>query len=341
MFVKSYKYYLRLLEKKPKLSVVQKFLFLLFGLIVIIGGGSSALFYWQYQKETPIRQENTYLEQISTGFVSAEQSVNDLLNGFQVAGVKIQSVDQLKEASGSAAGFYVLLDNVDRTISSIESAQKNIAFQKEQLTKISTPSVFNELHSEVLAYYDESLNLFDNLLKKHRFAKDFLIASGPSFYLPILSNESLWQTGKNDEIIVYYEDIKKEADDTLNKLFHLSPPEDFQEQFKTQIAYLELLVKTANSVLDLLSQSDDQNTENATQIEKSYQTVVGARRENEKLSEKLLNRRLDLVSAKQNLEAFASVKIRQNSLTSNLEDIYQKRQEIKIYQPPKILKKFF
>src|SRR3990167_6394210 len=290
MFVKSYKYYLRLLEKKPKLSILQKILFLLFGLIVIIGGGSSALFYWQYQKETPIRQENTYLEQISTGFVSAEQSVNDLLNGFQVAGVKIQSVDQLKEASGSAAGFYVLLDNVDRTISSIESAKKNIAFQKEQLTKISTPSVFNELHSEVLTYY---------------------------------------------------EDIKKEADDTLNKLFHLSPPEDLQEEFKTQIAYLELLVKTANSVLDLLSQSDDQNTENATQIEKSYQTVVGARRENEKLSEKLLNTRLDLISAKQNLETFASVKIRQNSLTSNLEDIYQKRQEIKIYQPPKILKKFF
>ena len=94
-------------------------------------------------------------------------------------------------------------------------------------------------------------------------------------------------------------------------------------------------------MLDLLSQSDDQNTENATQIEKAYQVVVGAHRENEKLSEKLLNTRLDLVSAKQNLETFASVKIRQNSLTSNLEDIYQKRQEIKIYQPPKILKKLF
>src|SRR3990167_3594644 len=178
MFVKSYKYYLRLLGKKPKLSIFQKILFLVFGLTIIIGGGSSTLFYWQYQKETPIRQENAYLEKISTGFVSAQQSVNDLLNGFQVAGVKIQSVDQLKEASGAAAGFYVLLDNVDRTISSIESAKKNIAFQKEQLTKISTPSVFNELHSEVFAYY---------------------------------------------------EDIKKEADDTLNKLFHLSPPEDFQE----------------------------------------------------------------------------------------------------------------
>src|SRR3989304_4903513 len=128
MFAKSYKYYLRLLEKKPKLSILQKILFLLFGLIVIIGGGSSTLFYWQYQKE----------------------------------------------ASNSAAGFYVLLDNVDRTIASIESAQKNIVFQKEQLTKIPTPSVFNELRNQLLTYYDESLNLFDNLLKKHRFAKDFL-----------------------------------------------------------------------------------------------------------------------------------------------------------------------
>jgi len=341
MFAKSYKYYLRLLEKKPKLSILQKILFLLFGLIVIIGGGSSTLFYWQYQKETPIRQENAYLEKISTGFISAEQSVNDVLNGFQVAGAKVQSVDKLKEASNSAAGFYVLLDNVDRTIASIESAQKNIVFQKEQLTKIPTPSVFNELRNQLLTYYDESLNLFDNLLKKHRFAKDFLIASGPNFYLPILSSESLWQTGKNDEIITYYENIKKEADETLNKLFHLSPPEDFQEQFKTQVAYLELLVKTANSVLVLLSQSDDQNTENATQIEKAYQVVVGAHRENEKLSEKLLNTRFDLVSAKQNLEKFTSVRIRQNSLTSNLEDIYQKRQQIKIYEPPKILKKFF
>lgn len=341
MFVKSYKYYLRLLEKRPKLSIFQKTLFLLFGLVMIIGGSSSTLFYWQYQKGTPIRQENAYLEKIGSGFVSAEQSVNDLLNGFQVAGVKVQLIDQLKEASDSAAGFYVLLDDVDRTIASIESAQRNIAFQKEQLTKIPTPAVFNELRSQLLTYYDESLNLFDNLLKKHRFAKDFLIASGPNFYLSTLSNESLWQTGKNDEIIAYYENIKKETDETLNKIFHLSPPEDFQEQFKTQVAYLELLVKTANNVLDLLSQSDDPNTENATQLEKAYQVVVGARRENEQLSEKLLNARFDLVSTKQNLERFSSVKIYQNSLTLKLEDIYHQRQQIKIYEPPKILKKFF
>ena len=339
MLVESYKYYLRLLEKKPRLRIFQKVLIIIISLMLIAGGGSTAFFYWRYQKEQPIRLENSYLEITGSGFFSAQQSVNDLLAGFQVAGTKTDIVNDLKEASASSSGFFVLVDQLDRTIASIESAQKNISFQKNQLRQTQAPLKFTDLNNRLLSFYDKSIEVFDSLKNRHQFAKEFLLSAGPNFYLQVLSDEAMWQTGKNVEIIAYFENIKTEANDSLRKLSELEPPEDFKGQFQTQVSYMELLVKMADNIISLLSAQEDSNVENATQLEKAYQVLIGARRENEIFREELISARSELFSPEGNLQQFGPLRIDENALTSDLENINAQRKQAKTYKLPVFLQK--
>lgn len=339
MLAESYKDYLRFLEKSPRLQIFQKVLVIIIGLMLIAGGGSTALFYWRYQKEQPIRLENSYLEIAGSGFFSAQQSVNDLLAGFQVAGTKTDIVNDLKEASASSSGFFVLTDQLDRTIASIESAGENVSFQKNQLRQTQTPSRFTDLNNRLLSFYDKSIGVFDSLKSRHQFAKEFLLSAGPNFYLQVLSDEALWQTGKNEEIIAYFENIKTEANDSLRKLSELEPPEDFKGQFQTQVSYMELLVKMADNIISILSQQEDLNVENATQLEKAYQVLIGARRENEIFREELISARSELFSPEGNLLQFGPLRIDENTLTSDLENINIQRKQVKTYKLPVFLQK--
>ena len=339
MLVEPYKYYLRLLEKKPRLKIFQKVLIIIISLMLIAGGGSTAFYYWQYQKEKPIQLENNYLEIAGSGFFAAQQSISDVHAGFQVAGTKTDIVNNLYEASASSSGFFVLVDQLDRTVANIESAGKNVYFQKKQLLETETPLKFTDLESKLVSFYDKSAQVFDSLKSRHQFAKEFLLAAGPNFYLQELSGEELWKTGKNEEIIAYFEGIKTEANDSLRKLSELEPPEDFKEQLKTQVSYMELLVRMADNIISLLSQPEDSNTENATQIEKAYQVLIGARRENETFKEKLVNARSQLFSPEGNLLQFGPLRIEENSLTSDLENVYAQRKQVKTSKLPVFLQK--
>lgn len=271
-----------------------------------------------------MRAESDYLKTAAVGFSSSSQSINDLLGGFQVAGVKVEAVDKLKEASSEAlnSGYFVALDDLEKTRAAIDASRTNILFNKEELSKLDPPPQFHDLNMSLLNFYDEAAAILSAMDKEHKFAKDFLIAVGPNFYIPTLSIESIWQEGKNQEIIEYYKKIKEDAQKALSALYLLSAPDNSQEYFKTQIAYFELLVKTADSIAAILSEAPDTNLENATQIEKAYQFLGSARRENEVISQKLLSQRLKLFSKDENLEKLRSVTVRQKAIEVKFDLIY-------------------
>lgn len=340
MVIHAYKHYLAFLEKRPKISLPQKTLLTLFALLLVIAGSGSAFFYYVYRKEAPIRLENAYLETASSGLISLDQSLNDLVKGFQVAGVKIEAVDKLKEASAAPSGFYVALDDLDKTIATIETTQKNISFVRQQLTNGSSFAKFANINEGLIVLYDQTWQLLENMAIEHRFAKEFLLASGADFYLPVLTNESLWQEGRNLQIIDYYQNLRSKANETLAKLAKLSPPDKFQEQYSTQIKYLELLVNTSTNIINLLSGAEDSNKENASQLEKSYQVLIGAQRENQEISQRLLNLKLSLVSPKENLEKLAPATLIKNSLKERLSEAIAGQRPLKTSKFPNIIRKY-
>lgn len=317
----SYKQYLQFLEKKPRRSLVKKFLVVTLTLLLTALGSISSYLYYQYQKEAPQRAENQYLEVAFAGLNSNRDATQELLESLQVAGAKVKTIDQQKDKANSELGFYTSLDDISRILSKLEAIKENSTIQKSQLTKIARPQKFVDLNNELVLYFDETITVVENLQKEHQFVKEVLLALGPRFYTTGLSDESLWQTGKNAEIVKYYEEIKLEADTSLAKLYKLDPLQSFRPYFENQIAYFERQVKAANNIILVLSQEEKVDKDEASRLEEAYQVLTGARRENEELSSSLLSQRLAIFSVEENLQKIATLKTRQSLLENKFNDL--------------------
>lgn len=334
MHIHSYKYYVSVLEKKPKASLIQKTLLLIIALVLVTGGTVSAFSFWQYYKEAPLRAENHYLEVAISGFTSSKNSLTEIIGSFQVAGVKVKAVDSLKEATPTAQGYYVTLGDIEKAISQVESTQKSLLDQKNQLSKLAVPVKFEAVRKDLLAYYNGSISLLDSFLAEQNFQKEILVASGTGFYLPVLTDETLWQNQKPQPIIDYYEVKKRQANIALSDLSRLTVPDDFKAYYDDQIAYLELLVNVGSDITKTLSGTNEAGKDSVPQIEKAYQILQQGKIKNENLASQLLAEKLKVFDKKRNLEKFAEVSIAQNALQGKLTDLYQNEPQPKTYQIP-------
>lgn len=337
-----YKHYLYFLKKKSEPSIFQKIAITFLALLFIALGASSAFLYYQYKKDAPAQVQAQYLEKATVSFKNVKESLDEVLSTFKVAGAKIQFIDSFKEASNSvsasAAGFFTSIDDIQKTLSKIELAKKNITFQKQLLKEKTPPVNYAQTNAELLSFYESSEKLLTDIYQTHNFAKEITLASGPNFYLPILTNENLWKDGASEEIKSYYQKTRTEAGSVLEKFSKISPPSDFKDYLDIQTAYLERVVKTSDNIIKTLDEKDTKDLESARQIEKAYQLLVGAKRENNELSQKVLEKRLEISSLKDNLDKFASIRIMQNSLETKLKDLENSQPQNKVFKFPVFFK---
>jgi hypothetical protein len=313
----SYRHYLDLLENRPGSPLFHKILIFLLAAVLIGVGTLSAVFY-KYQKDAPLRGKYEYLETAKSDYESSRQSINEVLAAFRVAGDKVSIVDALQEAQTQSQGFFVALDDIEKNLSKIEATKNNISAKKDRTENQNPPGEFTGLHNQLIDFYGQSLSVLSDIYKDHLFAKELLLASGPKFYLPALSDENIWESGNELQITQYYSRAKEDADIALKNYSRLSPPPHFQSYYDAQVTYLTILVNLSDNIINTLSVGNDQNLDSATQIEKAYQLFVGAERESETVSRTLLAEKLKLVDIKENLNKLAPIELKGNSLEENL-----------------------
>lgn len=320
----SYRHYLDFIHQKPESTLFSKIaIFLLITVFLIVGIFAAALY--KFHKEAPLLAKYQYLESVSTDFSGAINSVNDILAAFKVAGDKIEVVDELKEtsASASAPGFYVSLDDIERTLSKIEATNQNLQSKKSALEAQNIPDDLVDLANQVDSFYSKSSAVLAEIYKDQLFAKQMLLAAGPKFYLPILTDDQLWQKQDKVEITNYYKNVKEEANKSLADLSKLSPSHGLEDYYKAQIDYLTLLVKLSDDVINTLSLTDDKNQDNATQIEKAYQLLTNAKKENLKNQQDLLGQKLKLVDVEDNLNKLTPIEMQGNAIQVVLKNAFQ------------------
>ncbi|MDP2632632.1 MAG: hypothetical protein Q8P25_02830 [Candidatus Curtissbacteria bacterium] len=334
MQVHSYRHYLDSLDNKTDTGLLGKILLIVGIVILVVVGVTSSLLYYESKKETPIRRQAAYIQNTNNTLISINQSVDEILTSFQVAGAKIQIVDDLKESSAAASGFFTSLDDLERSLSKLELMNKNLENTKLSFMDIDPPQDLENTKDGVITFIvDTQLNLED-IYTEQNFVKDVLYASGPSFYLPILTDETIWKQNNKDAIINYYSNVKLQADETLKSLSKLTPPEVYKSYFDTQTAYLILFVNVSDKIINILAQKDSLNPDEATQIEKAYQQLIHAKGDNEKISETLLLEKKKIFDLARNQQKFARIKAQQNLLLSDLEQKYVALPPLKIDNLP-------
>lgn len=292
----SYKDYLELFSRYHQNSLdYSKLFFALMVAVIFTVGVTFAISSNKNQQSEPVRAQVNYVETANASFIKASQSLDDLFASLQVAGVKIEKLDNLKESTPTP-GFFVALSESQNTISKIREAKDNIAFQKDNLQKQTTPSIYSELNTQLLAYLNEGEELLMQLEKRHLEVKDLLIATGPNFFLPVLSDESLWQAQDIEKLQAYYTNQKQDAVRSLENFAKIPSSIELRAFKDTQLTYYQLLINVSDNVLTVLKKANVADADKSEVIEEAYQVLSGAKRDNEFIAAKLLDEKLKISS---------------------------------------------
>ncbi|HSX19438.1 MAG TPA: hypothetical protein VLE91_04915 [Candidatus Saccharimonadales bacterium] len=323
----SYRNYLDFLEEKAAFPLRHKIAAGATILLFIIVGALTTSYY-QYKKDLPKIAKYNYLQETSQDFAANAQSLNDVLNAFKIAGQKVQIVGNDQEPQAAASSFFVAMDDLEKTSQLIGATTKNIESQKAKIEESAVPQELADLKDQITNFYDQSATTLSTLNDDQEFARQLILASGPKFYQPTLTDESLWESPDKKKIIDYYGQTKVDANAALGQLATLSPPAHFQQYYEAQIEYLSRLVTLSDNIINTLAVADDPNRDVATQIEKAYQYLTIAKKENETTAKRLFSERLKLVDIQENLNKLAPVQLQKNSTAANL--------KLEIEQTPKV-----
>ncbi len=317
----SYREYLDILKGPSTQKKVFKSIFLtiFIALFLVVGTVSSLFFYYKKNIEPQIIASD-FIQSTSVGFISTKQSLNDVLDTFQVAGEKVSVIDKLQNSQNSEDGYFVDLQDKQKLLEKIRVAKENIEFQKGQLQKTKSPTEFNSLTQDLVNYYSQSEILLSQTQKNHEYFKNMLLALGPDFYLPILSSDAAWNSQDPQKVLAYYEDKRTKAQDALTSVAKLSPQPDFTDYYQDEIAYLELFANLSGDITSILKTRQEQKPDEAQPLEKAYQKLINAQSKNSVIASRLLSEKQRLLLLNENLDKFAAVRFQGNSLESRIKE---------------------
>lgn len=323
MYVVSYREYLDYIERhgKSSISVAKMSAIFVVALFLTLSLATTYSSYRNKKVEPQIAQVR-YFDTAGDTFYKSSQALDDLESSFQVAGVKTEKIDSLKESSATATtpGFFITLGDIQKSIAQMKTVRETVVYERDQLAKTDVPEVYKTLNNQLVDYLNLSEAFIADNEKTQEQLKDLVLASGPSFYLPILSDEQLWQGQDIDKIKNYYENKKKDAQDAAEMFKKIEVRPELKNYKDIQLSFFQLVVNVSDNITNVLNrniiQTDD--FDKATLQEEAYQVLVGAKRENEIISRQLLEERQKLTSSSVHQDAFASIKNRGRVIESGL-----------------------
>lgn len=325
MYVVSYREYLDYIERhgKSNIPIAKMSVILVVALFLAFSLATTHSSYRNKKIEPQIAQVR-YFNAAGDTFYKSRQALDDLESSFQVAGVKTEKIDSLKEGSASATtpGFFITLGDIQKSIAQIKTVKETVVYERDQLAKTNVPEVYITLNNQLV----DSLNLSETFLadneKTQEQLKDLVLASGPNFYLPILSDEQLWQGQDIDKIKSYYENKKKDAQAAAEMFKKIEVKPELKKYKDTQLSFFQLVVNVSDNITNILNRKVVQpdNFDTASLQEEAYQVLVGAKRENEIIASQLLEERQTLTSSGVHQDALASIKNRERIIESGLSE---------------------
>lgn len=319
MHIASYKYFLHLKKNLPQTSPLIKLLLTTAALVLILSGAFSAFYWYHYQKDAPARAARQYLEAAIISFNSTKTATDELIASTTVAGAKTEYV-QIQEEPQAKIAYHASLDDVEKILAQTNLIRKNVESAKALHKTTNIPLPYQDLNLSLVNYYQDLDIFLKNLTLDYRFMRDITQAIGPDLYLPVLSQKDLWE--KEDSVIIkaHYENLVSTSNTALSALARLDIPEKFRPYWEQEIAYITLLVNLSSGIINTLSVTGDTSGETATQLEKAYELLVLAERENGKLAADIFKNRERVFDTKNTLEDLASIRLTQNSLAARLEE---------------------
>ncbi len=269
----------------------------------------------------PVNEQAQYFQSASNSFYKSKQSVDDLRASLQVAGVKTQRLDNLKEASasGRVPGFFVTLGDIQKTVDNIRLSRNNIENERKNLENSSPPELYKTLDAQINEYIIQADNFLSAMEKDQIALKEIISAATPAFFLPTLSDEEVWESGDIEKIKAYYAKRQAEAQEAYDSFKKTETLPQLQPYKDLQLSHILLVVNVAQNINSTLGRPTPETEEGKLQLqEEAYQVLVGAKRENDELADQLSQQRIQLSSLTSYTQELASLANRERVIESGL-----------------------
>lgn len=319
MYDGPYHTYLEILsEKEHKLSFFGKLMLSALAIFLTFASFLSAFSIYKYKQEAPLRNKYTYLVSAQKGVLATSSSLDEIVTTFNVQGEKTVAIDNLKNENNTSDGYLIYLSQLQKNKTKIESISQNIKFQKDQITSGGTIEEQLDLKNQLISYYDASTESLEKLKADHQFFISIHMGLGPSLYLPVLSEDSVWQTQNKEEIKNYYNKMRDEAGLALENLSKIDAQGDYKAYLDSQLKYLEALVNLSGAVTAVLDGQTKSIDDEKQHIEAAYDLSIKSKNGLEATSGQILNEKLRLTDAANNIAQLVSVRFLENTVNNSI-----------------------
>src|SRR3989344_4979327 len=278
---------------------------------------------YEFHRQLTVSVKQQYIGLVSANLISADQSMDELMNTLDIGKSSYEKVLGNTETNGGL-NYSIIVGNNQKSLSQIGLLKDNLDFQKNLLSSAKTPREYQTLKDGFNNYYAQSNEFLEELEKNYEYENSLLQNVTAATFGINISQKTLWGSADKELILNHFKTLKSDANSSLEKLAQLNTPDKYQQYLNLYLSYFKLIVSTAEEITTILDEdlaSEDPDSPNSIEI--AYQTSIDSQNEIDKLTKEIAEERPRIFSIEEkmgDIEALAAV---QQDIENKIKGFYQ------------------
>ncbi len=278
---------------------------------------------YEFHRKLTVSAKQQYIGLVSANLISADQSLDELMNTLDIGKSSYEKVLGNTETNGDL-NYSIIVGNNQKSLSQIGLLKDNLDFQKNLLNSARTPREYQTLEDSFNNYYAQSNEFLEELEKNYEYENNLLKNVTAATFGINISQKTLWGSTDKELILNHFKTLKSDTNSSLEKLSQINTPDRYQEYYNLYLTYLKLIATTAEEIASILEEdlaSLDSDSPNSIEI--AYKTSIDSQNEIDKLTKEIAEERTRIFSIEENIKEIENLAAVQQDIENKIKGLYQ------------------
>lgn len=274
---------------------------------------------YEFHRQLTITAKQQFIGLASANLITTDQTIEELKANLTLARTNYQNYSQ-------GNNYNLLIEDGQNNLEQIGLIKNDIEFQNNLMSEAQTPDEYETLKSDFTIYYEKLNNVLANLESNIMSELDILKILNTSDTSQNITLTALWQEGTSEEIIDFYEQLMKEVDLALTKLYQIDDSKVNNKYYQLNTDYLKLVRLTSSEIISTLNSESNVilGAETIENKELAYQIAINAQAEMDQLIRDIIEEGSQLYSLDEDSVGLQALLTIQQALELKVKNIYQK-----------------
>ena len=278
---------------------------------------------YEFHRQLTVSAKQQYIGLVSANLISADQSMDELMNTLDIGKSSYEKVLGNTETNGNF-NYSIIVGNNQKSLSQIGLLKDNLDFQKKLLSSAKTPREYQTLEDSFNNYYVQSNEFLEELGKNYEYESSLLQNVTAATIGINISQKTLWEEADKDLILSHFKTLKSDTNSSIEKLSQINTPDRYQEYYNLYLSYFKLIASAAEQITAILEEdlvSLDSDSPNSIEI--AYKTSIDSQNEINKLASKITEERERIFALEENTEEIEALAAVQQDIENKIKGYYQ------------------